>query len=591
MTLAAGVALALVLAATPKARTRDDVIKDALAAIEAYSGDLSELKRAHAQLVELVDLQPRDAMAHVLLSRIEVNFACQGSRTCDEDRLRDAKDLADRAIALDPALPEAHTQKGWVFYRQRDWYGAESGANRALALRPNDWRAHALLADVAAEQKRWKQAAELGRIALSEATTPPAKASVHGTLAFVYVNLPDRKAAEASYRAQVDLAPKRAWPKGNLASFLLDQGRVDEAIVLFKAALALMDYGAARDGLRRAYDRKAAEAEKAGNLKAADRFRALAVDAVAPPREADDSDPLAFSMKKVMDVLDASPRKYTITAAKDEPAAWLEENAQLAWPRAKEAVAVVDAQQRQPGLPGLPAYDALAAYRATEYQNTRAAALGAFDQKDFTLALTHFTQLTSSFPDDHFAWYWRGNAEAQLGRTKGALESWVRALAMRPDDDAMRRAIAPHLARAGFVAKERTLLPRARVTPIDGGFELVSSPRAHWIAWSTCKAAWKGEPEFRKAQTGREDHVFTAREDRQCLAALGGVYAHDRTARKVPKEPALDQLVDAAAAQLLGGYQAWEVASRIEPNVYVALTPQGRKDVEAYVRRFVLVPK
>ncbi len=573
-------ALALLLAAAPA--SRDDVVARARAELDAFSGDLSGVKKAQHALAEVVDARPKDALAHVLLSEIELLLACHWSRECNEERLKDARDLVERALTLDATLPEAHVQKAAVWMKKRDHYGAETAAQQALALKPDYWKATMVFAQLAIVQRQWKVAVEHATKALAHATQKADRAAIHQSLAWALANLPDKKRAEESHRQAIQLLPSSAIAKAAYAHFLLDAGRTDEAIVQGKAALAQVDHWRTRAILSAAYDHLADQADKARDLKTADRMRKLAREVGPRPPPLSEDDPKAFSPKRVMAVLQESPRRYDITSApKPEPSGWAAENAARAWPQARAPLPLVATNGLGPLL------------QAQERNHRSALKTGkaAYTAGRFSAALDDFAIMTSAFPADHLGWMWQGLAHFKLGEKQDALAAFVRALAMRPDDAEMREAIAAPLAKLGFTARDRILLPRGRVSPADGGYEVATVPAAHWVAWATCKAAWLGEPDFRQAQGGGADHRFGLHEEQQCIAALASVYDRDRKGGKTPREPAIDQVVAAHEAGLFRACVIWEVGTRVEPNVYAALPAPQQRDVEAYVRRFVLIAK
>ena len=311
--------LALVLAGA--APGRDDALVRARAELDAFSGDATGVKKAQLALAERLDARPKDALAHVLMSEVELLFACHWSRECNEEKVKDANDLVDRAIALDATLPDAHVQKAAVWLKKHDIYGAETAAQRALTLRPDFWKATMVFAQIALLQNRWKVAIEHATKALPHAPQKADQAAIHQSLAWALANLPDRKRAEESHRQAIALLPSSAFGKVTYAHFLLNAGRTDEAIVQGKAALAQVDHWRTRAILSAAYDRQADQTERARDLKAADRLRKLARDVAPRPPPLDEDDPKAFSPKRVMQVLKESPRKYEITESpKPEPA-------------------------------------------------------------------------------------------------------------------------------------------------------------------------------------------------------------------------------------------------------------------------------
>ena len=101
-----------------------------------------ERRTALEYFEKAVRLDPDYAMAYAALARSSVILSSHGW----EPELRQrAKVAASRALFLDDKLPEAHVALGEVLFRSEwDWEGAMREFDRALALNPNLPDAHAL---------------------------------------------------------------------------------------------------------------------------------------------------------------------------------------------------------------------------------------------------------------------------------------------------------------------------------------------------------------------------------------------------------------------------------------------------------------
>ena len=89
-----------------------------------------------------VRLDPGYAMAHVGIADAYGVMAGQGL-AAPRDVFPPAKDAVNRALALDPDLPQAHRALGWILFSyDYDWPGAEREFRLALELAPNDAFAH-----------------------------------------------------------------------------------------------------------------------------------------------------------------------------------------------------------------------------------------------------------------------------------------------------------------------------------------------------------------------------------------------------------------------------------------------------------------
>ena len=101
-------------------------------------------------LKECLALEPMFARAHVLYSATQVST---WTLALDHDHrnptiLESAREWAEKAVQLDPNLPEAHAQMGYVLGYMGKPDAAVAKFERAIALNPNftDWRFAAVLA-------------------------------------------------------------------------------------------------------------------------------------------------------------------------------------------------------------------------------------------------------------------------------------------------------------------------------------------------------------------------------------------------------------------------------------------------------------
>jgi TolB-like protein/DNA-binding winged helix-turn-helix (wHTH) protein len=147
-------------------------------------------------------LDPSYALAWVGLSRARYWQADKGLIPTEEGQ-RLAREADERALALDPNLPQAHAQMGRIKRQlDLDWAGAEASVQRAIALEPGNSEYVRSAAFTAAMLGRFDEALEL------------------------------------AHRA-VDLDPLNAESWENLGETRFWAGQVDESVADFKKALAL----------------------------------------------------------------------------------------------------------------------------------------------------------------------------------------------------------------------------------------------------------------------------------------------------------------------------------------------------------------
>jgi TolB-like protein/Flp pilus assembly protein TadD len=121
------------------------------AAIEAVAG-----------YEKAVALDPRFAVAHASLGEANAFLYFQLGDV-SESRLQAGRDAADRALALDPDLPEAHYALGLIRANERDLPAALAEYDRVTRIRPNYAEAYWSSSMILSLTGSWEQAFESAR--------------------------------------------------------------------------------------------------------------------------------------------------------------------------------------------------------------------------------------------------------------------------------------------------------------------------------------------------------------------------------------------------------------------------------------------
>jgi adenylate cyclase len=127
---------------------------------EAYTYFLqgSELLRDHMEaslrealtlFEKAIDLDPKFAKAYVGVADCHLSLGESGQEVF-ESQIANTKATLDRALVLDPDLPEAHASLSGLLFDQDDMPGAEAEARRALELNPSLPDAHRTMWELAA---------------------------------------------------------------------------------------------------------------------------------------------------------------------------------------------------------------------------------------------------------------------------------------------------------------------------------------------------------------------------------------------------------------------------------------------------------
>jgi tetratricopeptide (TPR) repeat protein len=138
------------------------------------------------------------------------------------------REAVERALSLDPDLPEGHTRLGWIrMAYDWDFRGAEASFARALELAPGNadvLRAAGALAD---NLGRLEEAIGLYSRALEQ--DPLSPPSYHN-LGLALAAMDRLEEAEVASRKALELAPQRAGTRCLLSLTLLALGRGEEAL-------------------------------------------------------------------------------------------------------------------------------------------------------------------------------------------------------------------------------------------------------------------------------------------------------------------------------------------------------------------------
>ena len=178
-----------------------------LQARDYYSrpGNLAEnFSNAERLCEEAVGLDPAFALAYAQLSRIHsVMYWFAHDRS--PERLARAESAANRALSLQPELPEAHVAMGYFrYWGHRDYAGAIDEFSLAQRALPNDAEVSGALAFIQRRQGNWSEAI---RNLKKTSEIDPRNADNSYELGLTYVYTRDYKSAREAFDRTLSLAP------------------------------------------------------------------------------------------------------------------------------------------------------------------------------------------------------------------------------------------------------------------------------------------------------------------------------------------------------------------------------------------------
>jgi serine/threonine-protein kinase len=188
-------------------------------------------ERAIGYLERAIERDPDFALLHAGLAEcytIKAVFGTEPPRPC----FARAKDAVERALALDPELPEARLTRAHVrAHYDLDWAGAEQEYAEVVAVDADNANAHYRLGILRGFSGRLDEGqAELAIARQLEPLWAPAVANTASLLA-----LQGRYAeAETQARRAMELDPDFAYARTILGRALVGLGRYDEALAEFR---------------------------------------------------------------------------------------------------------------------------------------------------------------------------------------------------------------------------------------------------------------------------------------------------------------------------------------------------------------------
>lgn len=174
----------------------------------------------------------------------------------EKEGLREAREAADKAIALDPDLATGYVQRGWIqVFSDWDWQGAEVSLKRAAQLEPGSSAVLKYQSYLYQVLGQMDEAIEMQKKAIA---LDPLRARSYSFLGYQLYCARRYEDAEAAVRRALQINPQLSPAYSDLGMILLAQGRPQEALKqmeqessedwkLWGEALAYHSLGRSRD--------------------------------------------------------------------------------------------------------------------------------------------------------------------------------------------------------------------------------------------------------------------------------------------------------------------------------------------------------
>ena len=190
-----------------------------------------DFAKARVFLERACQLDPKFALAWATLSQVwagQTGWSDKLTRTEFADGLARARSTAERALQLDPDLPEALTARFQIqFLYDYDWKAAGETIKRAQAVAPSDPGILVSAAQIAVIFRDYDRAVKLARQAVA---VDPVNAQVRAYLATALLQARRPAESRAEFERVAELNPSTPWAFGGQGWAYLVEGKFTEAL-------------------------------------------------------------------------------------------------------------------------------------------------------------------------------------------------------------------------------------------------------------------------------------------------------------------------------------------------------------------------
>ena len=262
----------------PMDDAQQELFKVAVALLNGYQGNSSQLSMAKRKLGELLDKNPKCAPAYREMARYFIMSGHMTYQNFSPGSLEAAEQAINKALQLRPNFAEAYVLQGHLYRLMDRVPEAFAALQKAEKIGTNDPWLHNNWADLLLDQGNPFEAVKHFNKVI-DSNTPNRKAmsaAISGVLRY-YQQIGNYTKVDETYQRLIAFDPNSAWPYGNYSQFLLcSMDKYEAAITQAEMALINMDYGVGHQILATALYRRWAEQLNSNKITDAQKTMSLA---------------------------------------------------------------------------------------------------------------------------------------------------------------------------------------------------------------------------------------------------------------------------------------------------------------------------
>jgi cellulose synthase operon protein C len=151
-------------------------------------------------------------------------------------KYREAEIELQNAIKIDPNFTEAHYQLAQCYMKQEIWTGVFTELNRVVTLSPKNWEAQLELGNMLLAAHQFSLASDRAKLVLQ---AQPQNVDAHTLLAKILASKGDAQGAAAEMQKVIALAPNQSSTYLSLAAVQLQAKQTSEAEASYQKAISL----------------------------------------------------------------------------------------------------------------------------------------------------------------------------------------------------------------------------------------------------------------------------------------------------------------------------------------------------------------